>query len=465
MALPNARKDLILTGELPKVMWQLALPAIAAMILYGLNAFMDTVFVGQLMNETALAGISLAYPLAGLTMGFSSLSGTGAANLLSIAIGEDDEDTQGKIMANANLIALACSLLYAIPAYIFAPELIRLMGGSGDILTYGVDYLRVVLLAAPLWVYGLSLNFIIRGEGKMGTAARMMAYGLVLNLILTPILIGYFGFGITGAAWASNAGMLVYCIAEFRYYHRGKATFAANIDSLRYDKRVFRRILELGFPGFILSVMGLVQAIVVFNAIVGVSNDLDSDLAFFAAANRIMLLLMTPLFGLMRALQPIAGVNYGARQYGRTKDAYWLFVRTGFYIVFPFWIIMNLFPEQSLHLVLPDADFSAQEITFFRLYMFMLPIFPLVFNALTWLPAIDRPKFATYIGMARQLFFFVPVMLILPRFMGLSGVYYGATAIDVVVTILLVIIVRKAMRELGAPVSSAGGAAAGAGEG
>jgi putative MATE family efflux protein len=442
------QREFLLTGDLPKVMWSLALPAIAAMVLYGLNAFMDTVFVGQLMDQTALAGISLAYPLVGLTMGLANLSGTGAANLLSIAIGEEDLDTQRKILPNSNLIVLIMSLSFAIPAYIFAPELIAMMGGAGEVQAYGVVYLRNTLYAAPLWTLGLSLNFIIRGEGKMRVAARMMAYGLGLNLILTPILIKYGGMGLAGAAWASNCGMLVYCIAEYRYFRKGNASFRSNIASLAFDAAVFKRILKLGFPGFIIGMMGLLQAIVVFNAIVGVSMDAERDLAFFAAANRIMLLLMTPLFGLMRALQPIAGVNYGAEQFGRTKASYGLFVKTGFLLVFPFWIFMNLFPELSLRLVLPNFTFTADDLLYFHLYMFMLPIFPLVFNALTWLPAVDRPKYASLVGVARQVVFFVPVMLIVPHYFGLAGIYYGAVTIDIVITVWLVWLVRRAMKNM-----------------
>lgn len=448
MARPAQQRELLLTGDLTKVMWSLALPAIAAMLLFGLNAFMDTVYVGQLMNETALAGIAIAYPLVGLTMALANLSGTGAANLLSIAIGEEDTATQQKILPNANLVVLFTSLVFAVPSYFFAEEMVSIMGGSGEVLTYAVTYFRATLWAAPLWVYGLSLNFIVRGEGKMGVAALMMTYGLVLNLILTPVFINYLGMGIAGAAWASNAGMLVYCIVGVRYFRTGRASFESDVLSFAYDGPVFLRILKLGFPGFIMGIMGLIQAIVVFNAIVHVSPDGERDLAFFAAANRIMLLLMTPLFGLMRALQPIAGVNFGAGQMDRAKASYWLFVRTGFLLVFPFWIFMNLFPELSLRLVLPDFVFTPQDFLFFHLYMFVLPLLPLIFNALTWLPAINRPKYASYVGIARQLVFFVPVMYFLPRIFGLPGIYYGATGIDLIITVWMVLLVRRAMRKL-----------------
>ena len=339
----TSQKDFILREGLISVMWRLALPAIVAMVLFGLNAFMDTVYIGQLLNENALAGVALAYPLTGVTMGLGSWAGTGAGNLLSIALGKDDTTTQARILPNLTLFVLLTSLLFALPVYWFAEPLIRLMGGSGDILDYGVRYLSVTLLAAPLWVYGLALNFVVRSEGKMKQAAIMMAYGLIVNLVLTPVLIVYGDMGVEGAAWATNVGMLVYCLVGYFYFRRGRASFAAGVKAIGYDGNTFGSIAKFGFPGFIISVMGLVQAAVTFNAIVGVGT--DDDLAFFAAANRIVLFLMTPLFGLMRALQPVAGINYGAGRYGRVKDSLLLFVKTGFYLVAPFWQLLTIFPR------------------------------------------------------------------------------------------------------------------------
>ena len=428
-------------------MWSLSLPAIAAMVLFGLNAFMDTVYIGQLLNETALAGVALAYPLTSIMMGLGSWAGTGAGNLLSIAIGKDDTDTQEKLLGNATLFILGSSLIFTLPGFFAAEPFIRLMGGRGEVLEYGVEYFKIAMIGAPLWVYGLSLNFIVRGEGKMKQAAVMMSYGLGLNLILSPLFMGVFNMGVAGAAWGTNFGMLVYCIVGYRYFKRGKASFPAKIHLLTFDKSVFSSITKLGFPGFIMSIMGLIQAVVVFNAIVRVGT--ESDLAFFAAANRIQLFLMTPLFGLMRALQPVVGVNYGARKYDRAKKAYNLFTRTGFFIIFPFWVFMMVFPELSIRLVLPDMAFTATDIFHFRVYMIMLPVLPVVFMSLTFLPAIEKPTFASLIGMARQLIFYVPVMWFLPSILGMKGIYYGATGIDLVVTLFLVAAVWWEMRRMG----------------
>ncbi len=446
MNIAEDQKQFILSGSLTTVMWKLSLPAIAAMVLFGLNAFMDTVYIGQLMSETALAGVALAYPLTSIMLGLGAWAGTGAANLLSIALGDNDELIQGKILANSTLLLLLITLVFAIPSYLFAEPLIKMMGGEGEVLAYGARYFKITLLAAPLWVYGLNLNFIVRGEGRMKTAAIMMSYGLVINLILTPVFISYFNMGVAGAAWATNIGMLIYCVVGYAYFKRGKASFKSKVDSLQYDPKVFQSILKMGFPGFIMTIMSLVQAIVVFNAIV--NNGTESDLAFFAAANRILLFFMTPLFGLMRALQPVTGINFGAKQYDRVKQSFLLFTKTGFYIIAPFWLLLTFFPDASMQLVLPDRTFTPQELFSLRIYMVILPLLPIVFMGLTFFPAINQEKYGSIIGLVRQLVLYVPVMLLLPHFFGVDWVYYGSTVIDVLVTLWILLVVRKLFGQL-----------------
>ncbi|PKV49235.1 putative MATE family efflux protein [Aquimarina sp. MAR_2010_214] len=446
MDLIAKQKEFILTGALAKVMWKLSLPAIIAMVLFGLNAFMDTVYIGQLMDEIALSGVALAYPLTSITLGLGAWAGTGGGNLLSIALGKNDTNTQRSILSNATILMLITTLLFAIPSYVFAEELIELMGGNGAVKMYGVLYLRATLWASPFWVYGLGLNFIVRAEGKMKEAAIMMSFGLIINLILTPIFIKYFNMGVEGAAWATNTGMLIYCIMGYRYFKKGKASFTANIDSLKYNKPIFNNIVKMGFPGLMMSIMGLVQALVVFIAISKYGT--VEDLAFFASANRILLFLMTPLFGLMRSLQPVTGINYGAKQYKRVKSSFVLFSKTGFWLVFPFWLLLTIFPQQSLSLMLPDVQFSTDNLWHFRIYVFVLPFLPLVFMALTYFPAIDKSKPASILVLARQLIFYIPLMIFLPKWFGIGGIYYGATCIDIVITIWIVFLCLKSFKSL-----------------
>lgn len=441
----TSQKEFVLTEALPKVMWKLSIPAIIAMVLFGLNAFLDTIYIGQLLNEVALSGVALAYPLTSIFLGIGSWIGMGAGNKISILLGENDMETAQKVMPNANIATFLSTIFIVVPTYFFAEPLIKMMGGFGEMLTYGLNYFRITLLGAPLWIYALQLNFIVRSEGKMKTAAKMMVFGLIVNTILTPIFISYLKMNVDGAAWATNIGMLIYCIVGYLYFKNGRASFPTKMLTFTYDKETFSDILKLGFPGLIMSVMSLIQSIVVLNAIVKIGS--TSDLAFFAAAVRIQMFIMTPLFGLMRALQPVVGVNYGAKQYERAKNSFLLFCKTGFWIVFPLTALLIIFPEASIKMVLPDAQITTDDILNFRVFMAIVPALPFVFMALTYMPAIEKPKPASIIGLARQLVFYVPAMLLLPKWFGLRGIYFGSTAIDIIVTIWILIVSFKTFKE------------------
>lgn len=442
----DQKKQFILHGSLMQVMWRMSLPAIAAMVLFGLNTFMDTIYIGQLMNESALAGVSLAYPLTTILLGVGSWGGIGAANLLSIAIGEQDENTQTKILPNASLFALLTSIVLAVPAYIYGDQLISMMGGEGMILQEGATYFKITILAAPCWVFAVTLNMIIRGEGKMKEAAIMMSYGLGLNLILTPVFIAVLDMGVAGAAWATNIGMFIYSVIGLLYFNRGKATFPAGSLSPSYDATIFQAIVKMGFPGFIMTLMSLIQAMFVFNALVNYGT--EKDLAFFAGANRYLFFLMTPLFGLMRALQPVIGINFGAGQYDRVKKSLVLFTKTGLLIVAPFWLLMTIFPQASMRLVLPEMVFTHQDVINLRVFILILPMLPLIFMSLTFFPAIKREKYGSLLGLARQLIFYIPVMLLLPRFFGVTWVYYGSALIDAIMSVVIMVLIMKLFREL-----------------
>lgn len=448
------RKKFILNESLNKVMWKLSLPAIFAMVLYGLNAFMDTIYIGQLLDDKALSGLALAYPLTSIMLGLGSWVGSGAGNYLSVLLGKDDHETQQKIMPNATLFTIVITLLFAVPSYIFAEPLIKMMGGTGEALEYGTRYFKITLIASILWVYALQLNFVVRAEGKMKIAAQIMAYGLIVNLVLTPVFILYLDMDVDGAAWATNIGMLVYCIVGYQYFKKGQGSFISNIGKISYEKRVFSVIAKLGFPGFIMSLMGLIQAIVIFNAVVHVGT--QRDLAFFAAANRILMFLMTPLFGLMRALQPVEGINFGAGQFKRVKQSFLLFSKTGVILVLPFWLFLMIFPQLAINMVLPDMILNNTDVINFRVYLTIIPFLPFVFMALTHFPAIEQPKFASIIGVARQVVLYVPVMLLLPRWMGIKGVYYGSTAIDIVITLCLLYVVYKSFKQMDRRIEGAG---------
>lgn len=439
-------KQHILTRNLQSLLWKLSIPSILSMVLLGLNTLTDAVFVGRMLGETVLAGVALANPFNAIILGFGYWIGTGAANLLSISLGENDVITQKRLLPVVAILSLICSAIITLPVYYMADSLIGLMGGKDEVLRYGIDYFRTCLLGSFFWIYGMSLNLVIRGEGKVKEPAVMIALGLLVNILLTPLLIGVFDQGVQGAAWATNAGMFVLCLVQISYFLRGHASFRSNVRSLFYHRVLGAQIIRAGLPAFLFNIMALIQAVVVFQVINTLGD--TGQIAFYAAANVIYLFLMTPLYGLMRAFQPVAGINFGAGQMRRIKEAFRLFTLYGLVIVLPFWASMTAFPEEALRLIVPDLVIGPDELLYFRVYLLAMPCLPMVFMALSFFPAIGRSSQASVIVLGRQLLLYIPAMLILPRIYGISGVYYGSTLVNMLIAAWTFYIIRQEMKKL-----------------
>lgn len=435
------QQHFILTGSLWKVMTDLSWPAIVAMVLYGMNSVLDAFFVGRFVGEAALAGVSVAYPLSQISVAFGSLIGVGAGSVLSIALGAKDKKTQERLLGNVNFLSAVVTVLYMVLGLVFSTQLIALMGGRDEALVLGNEYFRITVYGAFFWVYGLAGNMIIRAEGKMKTAAVMMGIGLVVDAGFKYLFIVGFQWGIAGAAWATNIGMLVYTLVSWLYFGRGWATFQSRLASLRWDKKIGTSVLRLGMSSLIMSVMSLVQAVFVFNALAKYGT--TADVALYGLVYRIFTFLLTPIFGLMRALQPVIGINYGAREYDRVISSYKIFALSALVLTLPFWILSLAIPGSILGMMMKDMVFTPTDFLYFRVYMAILPLLSFIFMAMTLFPSINKGKPAAMIGIARQLIFYVPVMLLLPKAMGVAGVYYGSLAIDGVIVVWTMLMVKK----------------------
>lgn len=440
------RKTFILEGEMKKVMWETSWPAVAAIVLYGINNFLDAIFVGYLINTQALAAVGLAYPLSQIVLGFGRLAGTGAGAAVSIWIGENNRDKLYRLFGSFNVLCICFSVLCTVPAYIYAHELMAMMGAKGNLQTIAVEYFRVTLIGTVFWIYGLALNMLVRAEGKMKTAAAMITVGLIIDIILKPVFISVFGWGVAGAAWATNCGMLIYSILGFYYYAKGKSSFETSWKSFSYDKEIGKRILKLGLPEMILSVMGVVQSIIIFNAIAAYGT--EKDISFFTILNRFFLFLLTPLFGLMRGLQPVVGINFGAGQFSRAGKFLKTYILAGVAILSPFFLVALVFPEELIGLMLPGYIAEYHQIIDFRLFFSVLPLLPVTVLALSYYPAVNQSKKASFLVFLRQVILYIPLMLILPHYFGIKSIYWGSALIELVVGIVTLVLLKNYKMQL-----------------
>lgn len=435
------QKKFILHDSLWKVMFRLSWPAIIAMVFFGLNAVIDAVFVGYFVGETALAGVAISAPISQISVGIGSLIGVGAGSVLGIALGRDDTETQKNILPSVNFLCIISTIIYMILGFTFSYTLVSLMGGKGETLALGDSYLKITIIGSFFWISGLASNMIVRAEGKMKTAAIIMGIGLIFNIIFSFIFMGIFDLGVEGAAWATNIGMLIYTLTGWYYFGRGYATFKSKIFSVKIYKATSKSIIGLGMPSFIMTVMTLIQAFLVFNALSTYGT--TGDIAFYGVLFRLFQFSITPIFGLMRALQPAISINFGAKNYERVIGFFKVFAFTSMALTLPFWLITMISPDSVIGLLLPEQTFTQSQALYTRLNMSIIPLISILFMAMTFYPSIEKGKPAAILGIARQLVFYVPVMVILPRIIGVSGIYYGSLCIDVVIVLITTIMVKK----------------------
>lgn len=441
----SKQANMILNGNLWKVMLKLTLPAILGMILHGFNLIFDAIFVGNYVGELALSGVSVAYPLTQIAVGFGSMIGGGAGAYLSIVIGEKDKETQNRILGNANFIGIISTILLMIGLFLVAKPLLAFMGGKGEVLEIGLSYFKITVIGTIFWVFSLVYNMVIRAEGKMGMAAFIMGSGLVVNIIANYILMGVFHFGVVGAAWGTNLGMFVYTLLSVIYFKSGKASFKAKVFSIHRDKRIISKIISLGMPSLIMSIMSLIQGVVVLNAIGAVGT--DYDLAFYGVTYRIMMFMMTPLFALMRALQPAVGMNFGAKKYDRVISATKIYILGSLIILVPFYLIVVLNPQSVLGLMF-EGIIAAENIYNFRIFISVIPLLGITMNGMSYFPSIGEGKTAGIVVMLRQAILYIPAMIFLPRLFGVSFVYVGSFVIDVALSVMLGILMLKSFSSL-----------------
>lgn len=442
----SKEKNMILHDGMLKTCLKLSLPAVVAMLLYGLNTVFDAVFVGNLVGEEALAGVSIVYPLTQIALGLGSLVGVGAGSYLSILIGENNTEIQKRILGNSNTLIILLSVFTMVFGFLLMNPLLDLIGASGNNLIFAKEYYSVTLFGAAFWIAGLAYNMIVRAEGKMTTAAIMMGVGMVVNIIANYIFMAIFDMGVKGAAHGTNIAMFVYCLLFFIYCKRKKANFETNEAKFYFDKDIIKEIVGIGVPSFIMTIMTVIQGLIILKALNTFGT--TSDVSFYGMVFRILNLLMTPIYGLMRALQPAVGINYGAGKTDRVIGFYKVFSAVSFVLILPMWLTSIIAPEFVLHLMLPTGEFGMTNLNYFRIIILILPMLCMVLTAMTFFPAIKKPKPAMLLGIGRQVFLYIPLMIILPKIFGIGAIYYGSFAIDLCVTFVVIIMMVKEFKAL-----------------
>ncbi len=442
----NMRGEIIHMG-MNQLFVKLAIPGIIGTLILGLYNFIDGIFVGQIVGPQALGGVTLVYSMVLINQAILTLFGMGTMALLSIAVGKKDFDTINQLFGNLIISLSVLSLIFSVMVYNYADEIIHFLGGRGIIFDYGRDYLKVLSLGFVFAALGPAINMMFRGEGLIKNAMKILVIGVLLNIILDFIFIYLLEWGVKGAAQATVISQIVVLILNFVFIARGNSVISLRHSKFKLSFKLMPKVLEIGSSTMILLIMASIQQMMLFRSMA--AYDDATLISLLGAAYRVLLFAVIPFAGIGQGLQSIIGINYGAGNTDRIRAAYRVFTKNATVMAGFLWLTFMIFPETFLGLMVSDPGMVEIGVPFFRILFSTFLLTGIINNSATLFQALGKGWKASIIFLSRQIVFFIPLLIILPDYFGINGVWLSMPVAEGLTLIIIAVLLVTEFKKLG----------------
>ena len=436
-----------------KLIWKYSLPAIVGTVVMALYNIVNRIFIGQGVGPLAISGLALTFPFLILLMAFGMLVGAGSAARISITLGENDKEKAEKILGNALILTLIISGTVVILSYIFMSDVLRLFGGTEHTIRYAEDYMRIIIPGGILSALNFGFNNIMRASGYPHKAMYTMIICALINVILDPIFIFGFGWGIQGAAIATNISYFVGTIWVLSHFFQKNSIIRFYRKNLRLEKEIIMSIISIGMSPFFMQMAACLIIILINSTLLHYGGDLA--IGAFGIINSVNTLIVMVIIGLNQGTQPIIGYNYGAGLYDRMFKTlkYGVIIATGF-STFGFLIGVFL-PHFMSSLFTRDLELQSIATKALRISVLMFPIVGTQIVITNFFQSIGKAKISIFLSLTRQFLFLVPCILIFPPLYGLTGAWSAMPISDglstVVSTFTIYYFIRKFEKRIPIP--------------
>ena len=452
------------TDNIGSLLWRYAAPAIIAMASNSIYHIVDSIFVGHGVGGAAIAGMAITMPIMNIAGAFGAMVGVGAAARMSIRLGEGNMKAAEKTLANAVMLNLVLGLALMTVMLTFLDPILQLFSGgkaSAETISYARDFMKVILLGNMTQHMYLGLNEQIRASGYPQKSMRIILTAVAMNLILNPLFIFKLGWGIKGSAWATVISQAISFIIAFSHFCSKSSFVRFRRDAFSFDWKIVKAIISIGLAPFMVNICASMVAAFVNTAllkyggtgahdVVKTAGSADIYVGAYGIANRVVMLLIMVIQGLNQGMQPIVGFNYGAKQYDRVRKALFMTIGCGVTIGTIGFLCCQIFPE-SIARMFVDSSRGGDETLMIaaasQAMRVIVTMFPLVgFQIVTaaFFQYIGHAKLAILVSMTRQMLFLLPLLWIIPRFMGATGVWISMPIADCAsITLAGVLLIRE----------------------
>ncbi|HVJ50542.1 MATE family efflux transporter [Desulfitobacterium sp.] len=437
----------IRNGNIGKLLLEFSLPAIIGMLVNSLYNVIDRIFVGRGVGSIAIAATTVAFPIMIILMAVAMLIGVGATALISIRLGEQKKEEAEKIAGNATLLLVLLPLIISGIYLFFSDPILKLFGASQEVLPYARDFTHIIMLGAVPGAISFGMNNFIRAEGNPRVAMLTQIIGTVVNTILNYIFIFKLGLGIKGSALASISGQTVSAIWVLSYFLQGRSKIKIRLKNLKPQIPIVMSIVSIGFAPFAMQIANSVQQTILNKTLMVYGGDLALSAAGIIMS--VAMMLFMPIVGISQGAQPLIGFNYGAKLYERVKETLKKGIIGSTILAIVGYIFIQTHATQIIGLF-SNGDTALTQLAAHALVTFfaMIPIVGFQIVGSNYFQAVGKPVQSTILSLSRQVLLFIPLLIILPHFWGIEGVWRTAPIADALSVLLTATLLFREMKKL-----------------
>lgn len=437
-------------GDAPigKLLLQYSIPAIIGMVVNALYNIVDRMFIGNIpdIGSLAITGVGITMPIMTIVLAFGMLIGIGTTANISLNLGKGNRTTAEKLLGNAFTLSIIVGLAIAITGTIFANPILNLFGASENTLFYAKEYIGIILLGCTFNILSFALNSTVRADGNPKMSSITMVIGCGANIILDYLFIFVLNLGVKGAALATIISQAITFFIILYYYTAGNSNLKLKIENFKLKKHLVTMTFAIGIAPFATQIATSLVQVIANNAL----KTYGSDLAIGAMTviSSLNIIFMMPIFGINQGCQPIIGFNYGAKKYERAKEAFKYATIAACVICIIGFVSIQCFPTQIISLFNSDPELTTLAIKGIRIYLLMMPVVGINIVATSYYQSIGKAKISMFVSLLRQVILLIPFTIILPKFIGLDGVWAAGACADSLSVIITLILLKKEFKQL-----------------
>ncbi len=439
----KTQSSLLGTENINKLLISQSVPASIGILVMSVYMIVDTIFVGHWVGSLAIAAITVVLPITFLISSVGMAIGVGGGSMISRALGAGNLEKAKSTYGNQVTMVVALVLLAVIPGYMFDDQILHLFGAQGDILQPSKEYYHIILLGVPFLAPAMMANNVIRAQGFPKVAMNIMLVPALINLVLDPLFIYVLDGGLAGAAWATSLSYLFSFLYAVKFLSSSKSELNINLSHLRLQKKTVKEITSLGMVTLARQGAVSILSIVLNHSLFKYGGEIY--ISVYGIISRILMFVLFPVIGLAQGMLPIAGFNYGAKDFQRVREVVKKAIIYATILAVLIFILILFGRDIMVHIFTTDSELLAITPPAIFIVFLVTPFIPIQLIGAAYFQAIGKVKPALILTLTRQGLFLIPLVYILPNYFGIDGIWMAFPIAD---TLSAAITLFALLREL-----------------